>query len=126
MLLFQKFLQTIRIPNNTQLFSEEQIQEIQNYIHHNLKETLRIPELAKKAGTNQQYFKVQFKNTFGESVHEFIKNKRLNTALKLIRETQQSIGWIAIQVGYSSISSFSQAFKNKFGKSPQAYKVSKN
>ncbi len=125
-LLLQKFFKSIELSIDTKIFTGAQIKQLQEYIHNNLQEPLRIPDLSKMMGINQQYFKTKFKNTFDSSVHEYIKYKRLQKALQMIRETNYTLQAIAIQVGYASMSSFSQSFKKHFGKPPIAFKISKN
>lgn len=125
-ILLHKLFKTIQLSINTKIFTGIQIQYLQDYIQANLKAPLRIQDLSKIMGINQQYFKQQFKNTFDNSVHEYIKAKRLDKAMYLIQNSDESLGSIALKIGYSSISSFSQAFKNHFGKSPMHYKISKN
>lgn len=124
-LLLNRFLQTIRISSGKNRFQDKLRIDIEDYINHNLHASLKIIDLAKRFGLNQQYFKVQFKNSFATSVHDYIKNKRLDHALILIKNENQSMSEIASSVGYSSTSSFSQAFKLKFGKSPIHYRISK-
>lgn len=125
-ILLHKLFRTLQLSINTKIFTGVQIQYLQNYIQDNLKQPLRIRDLSKIMGINQQYFKIQFKNTFDNSVHEYIKKERLNKAMQFIQNTDESLGSIALNVGYSSISSFSQAFKNHFGQTPMYYKISKN
>ena len=43
---------------------------------------------------------------------------RLNKALELIRERKSNLSEIAYQTGFSSISAFSRAFKQAYGKAP--------
>ncbi len=125
-ILLHKLFKAIQLSINTKIFTGVQIQYLQDYIQNNLKASLRIQDLSKIMGINQQYFKQQFKNTFDNSVHEYIKGKRLDKAMHLIQNSDESLGSIALKVGYSSISSFSQAFKNHFGQTPMHYKISKN
>lgn len=125
-ILLHKLFKTIQLSINTKIFTGIQIQYLQDYIQNNLKASLRIQDLSKVMGINQQYFKQQFKNTFDNSVHEYIKAKRLDKAMLHIQSSDESLGSIALKVGYSSISSFSQAFKNHFGQTPMHYKISKN
>lgn len=48
----------------------------------------------------------------------YIKELRLSTAHEMIQNTSLSFEDIALQVGYSSLSHFSTAFKKRFGLSP--------
>lgn len=125
-LLLQKFLSKINIQNEKDQLSSSQIDILEQYIVQNLQNQLKIQDLAKVLGINQQYLKIRFKNSFGITVHDYIRNKRLDKAVILIRSNCYSLHEIALKIGYSSLSSFSQAFKQKFGESPLSYKISNN
>jgi AraC-like DNA-binding protein len=102
-LLLNKFFEKITLQHKNNQLEIAQIKEIEKHIDAHIHENLKIQDLAKIVGINQQYLKIRFKNTFGITLHE-----------------------IALKIGYSSLSSFSQAFKQKFGKSPLSYKISNN
>ncbi len=125
-ILLNRFIKTVHISAENNRFNDKLTIEIEKYISTNLHAPLKIIDLAKKFGFNQQYFKIQFKNSFATSVHAYIKNKRLDHAMTMIKSENHAISEIATFVGYSSTSSFSQAFKLKFGRSPMHYKISKN
>lgn len=125
-LLLKRFFQVIHIVTEKNIFDEELTRQIEEYIDTHLHDSLKIPELAKRFGLNQQYLKVKFKNTFESSIHYYIRNKRLDYSISLLHSKKFTMSEIAAQVGYATTSSFSQAFKIKFGKSPMQYKISKN
>ena len=87
-----------------------------NYMHH-----ISIEELAKKYSYNRTYLSHLFKKQYGYSLKEYLSNKRLNEALKLILEGK-SISEVAYLVGFGNPYNFSNAFKEKFGVSPNKYK----
>ncbi|MCL9979860.1 MAG: AraC family transcriptional regulator [Bacteroidia bacterium] len=86
-------------------------------------EKLTIPELAKEIGTNQCYLKKGFKLKFGDTIFGTITKMRMIKANELIRtDSNKKLSEIAEEVGYSSLSSFSTAFKQYWGYSPQELK----
>lgn|GEM_PF-1538454 len=92
----------------------------QEYILSHLSENLTIPSIAMKVGTNQNYLKKQFKEILGCTIFEFIRENRMTKAKFLLINTTKQIEEIALESGYSSISSFSQAFKSFYGFSPSS------
>ncbi|MCB0527678.1 MAG: DNA-binding response regulator [Saprospiraceae bacterium] len=58
----------------------------------------------------------------GQSISDFVRATRLSKALQLIREGHLNLSEIAYQTGFSSISAFSRAFKQAYGKSPSEMK----
>ncbi len=96
----------------------EKIQLAKNYILERLSENLTIPIIAGIVGTNQCYLKKGFKEVFNQTIFEFIQENRMTKAKYYLQNGSQNITEIANQVGYSSLSSFSQAYKNYYGISP--------
>jgi AraC-like DNA-binding protein len=69
----------------------------------------------------QVYRKV--KALLGYSVNDYIVNVRLKKAKHLLLNTDKSIAEIATDVGFSSSTYFSTAFKAKFSMSPKEFKT---
>ena len=96
----------------------EKMQLAKKYILDNLANNLTIPIIAANVGTNQCYLKKGFKEIFKQTVFEFIQENRMIKARYLLQNHNPNITAIAYNVGYSSLSSFSQSYKNYFGISP--------
>ncbi len=106
----------LEIENSETEFLEKALGIITN----RFQEKLTIPEIAKEVGTNQCYLKKKFKMHYGETIFGTITRIRMNKAHEMIRsDSNQKLTEIAESVGYSSSSSFSTAFKQFFGFSPQ-------
>jgi len=96
----------------------DKIQKAKKYILDNLSNTLTIPIIATNVGTNQCYLKKGFKEVFEKTIFEFIQENRMLKARHLLQCANPNITEISYSVGYSSLSSFSQSYKNYFGISP--------
>lgn len=96
----------------------EKMQLAKSYIIDNLSMNITIPIIAKAVGTNQCYLKKGFKEVFNQTIFKFIQENRMIKAKYLLENTAQNITEIAFNVGYASLSSFSQAYKNYFGITP--------
>ena len=81
-----------------------------------------LSELSKQIGLNTFKLKKDFKAYFGVPVFKYLQNERLTLAHKLIRNRDASVQEAAWQVGYDSLSSFSNAFEKKFGYRPSQIK----
>jgi len=79
-----------------------------------------IVELAKLIGLNEYKLKRGFKELFGTTVFGYIHNIRMSMAKRLLLGTDKTAKEIAYQTGYSSPQHFSNAFKKKFGVSPNS------
>lgn len=94
-----------------------------NYIHTHIASDLRAKKLAELAAYSEQYFHRLFRKITGNSVHEYVRRIRLETAAsQLIFEPESAVQLIAERCGFKSLSSFSRAFKTHFNESPDAWR----
>lgn len=75
-------------------------------------------ELSRLIHMNDCKLKRSFKIYFGKTVYEYIREQRLEKAYSLIMNYSYNVTESANSVGYTNVSHFSQAFRNKFGISP--------
>lgn len=80
--------------------------------------------LAQRVGLSRAAFSKRFRNETGLAPGAYLKQLRLQRAAELLRGSDAEIAEAAEFAGYSSIPSFSQAFKAKFGASPHAWRRS--
>lgn len=74
--------------------------------------------LAHEEGTNEHKVKQGFKELFGMSATQYIKNQRLRKAHVLISDTKKSTKTIAKMVGFKRGNHLSREFKKRFGYTP--------
>ena len=85
-------------------------------------ETFSIDVVAREAEMSVYHFIRTFKATFGKTPHEFLIEVRLNRAKQLLIADNCSITDICMEVGYSSLGSFSDLFSRHVGIAPSAYR----
>lgn len=54
--------------------------------------------------------------------NQFLNNYRIEDAAEKLRNRDNSISWIALDVGYASLSVFNKAFKERFGVTPTEFR----
>lgn len=96
----------------------EKIFEAKEILANNLETPPSLSELSRLIGLNSFKLKKNFKEVFGVPVFKYLQNERLTKAHELLRKQQFSVQEAAWQVGYDSLSSFSNAFAKKYGYRP--------
>lgn len=84
--------------------------------------TLSTAVLAEKAGLTPQTFAKSFAKTFGITVHQYVLDRRLDLAKRLLVSTDLPLVDIALRTGFSSQSHLSTAFKRLTGATPRQYR----
>ena len=89
---------------------------------HSYAEPLAVSDLAAAAGLSPAYFSRLFRDAFGVTPHGYLLTRRLERAAALLRGTDHSVARICVEVGFSSLGSFTTSFTRTFGMSPVAYR----
>ena len=95
---------------------------LMHYIDTHIYTLDSLEELADFTGYNYSYLSALFRRITAESLSEYYMRRRLETARLHIVENVLSITQIAELLRYSSIYTFSRAFKSRFGVSPEQYR----
>lgn len=103
------------------------VEMIGKFITDNIAEKFSVQMLSSKSGINQNKLQAGFKHLFSMTVTEFIIEKRLTLAARLLEKTNDNIIEIGLDVGIENASYFTKLFKNKYGVTPKEYrKLNKN
>jgi AraC-like DNA-binding protein len=81
-----------------------------------------IAELARELRISPFHFIRQFEAVFGVTPHQFRIQTRLDTAKHLLALGRHSVTGVCMEVGFSSLGSFSTLFTQRIGESPSAYR----
>lgn len=100
----------------------EKIQAVRDMLIENIQDRISIRKLAQHAGMNEFKLKHGFKKVMGMPVHRFQIEERMKKAKDILEQGDRPINEIAVMVGYRNLSSFSAAFKKRFGYPPSAIK----
>ncbi|MCT7445816.1 AraC family transcriptional regulator [Aliarcobacter skirrowii] len=104
------------------ILDDEDIKRVQKakiIIDENFKENITIPFLSKKIALNQTKLKKGFKELFGKTVHEYLKDLRLEKALEFLKSNKYSIKEVSLMCGYTNQGSFSYAFSSRYNCLPK-------
>jgi len=100
----------------------DKLMQVKEILSSNLENPPSLNELSKEIGLNTFKLKKEFKALFGVPVFKYLQNERLTLAHKMISEEAATVQEAAWNVGYDSLSSFSNAFAKKFGYRPSQIK----
>jgi AraC-like DNA-binding protein len=81
-----------------------------------------IDELGRQAGLSRSALYERFTQFLGQPPMQYLANWRIQVGSRLLRETQQTVVSIALDVGYESEAAFSRAFKRLVGLPPAAWR----
>ena len=85
-------------------------------------ERLTVAEAASLAGYSEAHFMRVFKEETGQTFVGYLNDYRLTAATYFLRETDESIGNIAVSCGFDNESYFIRRFRARYGKTPSEYR----
>ncbi len=113
------------IDNQQMLVNENEFDvkwnEVLLYIEANLHVNIQIEELARLAFLHPNYFITCFKNMMGCSPIQYVTQRRIASAKRLLAETSLSVAEVASRVGMQN-HYLSRLFKRYTGKTPVQYR----
>ena len=81
-----------------------------------------IEDLAREVGISPFHFIRQFEAVFGVTPHQYRTQARLDRARELLAAGRLTVSAVCVDVGFSSLGSFSALFTRRFGETPSAYR----
>lgn len=84
---------------------------------------LDVPSLARTALMSPAHFARQFRAAYGETPYGYLMTRRIERAKALLRRGDLSVTEACVEVGCTSLGSFSSRFTDLVGESPSAYRA---
>lgn len=100
----------------------ERLNDLLRFINENLHKPLSNEILAKKYFAHPNHFIRAFKEKTGLTPAKYIKSKRMETAKRLLENTDLSIAEITVKIGLSEPTHFSRLFKEFYNCPPAEYR----
>ncbi len=95
-----------------------------NYVNEHYRENPSLETLSKLFDRTPNYISSRFTAITGENYKTYLKQLKLDAALKLLVSTELSVTDVCYESGYETISHFNREFKNYFGRSPKQVRKS--
>jgi AraC-like DNA-binding protein len=93
-----------------------------DYLHAHHAEPLSLADLASQAAISPYHFLRLFREAFGATPHQYLIDVRIERAKALLAVGHGSVTDVCLDVGFSSLGSFSALFARRVGRSPSEWR----
>jgi len=93
-----------------------------DFIEHHYKQTISLADLAKATNLSPSYLSASVRKLTGRTVVEWIRERRMAEARRLLLETDDDIVQIAETIGYQEVTYFIRQFRQFHRETPQAWR----
>ena len=101
---------------------EKLMERIMKVVNDHLDDSeFNVDALTKEVGISRAQLHRKMRDMTGLPVSEFIRNIRLEQAVRLLEEQKINVTQVAYSVGFSNLAHFSTVFRKQFGVSPTEY-----
>lgn len=99
----------------------DRVAKVREALLADLEQPPDLAELAKLCGCNPQYLSRTFSEAAGTTISLYLRRLRIERAAELLSSGRMNASEAALEVGYRSLSHFSQAFREEKGSPPSAW-----
>lgn len=89
-----------------------------NFLEAQLFEPISVTALAEACSTSPSTLQRVFRRELGEPPSRYLRQRRLQESVLLLKAGRYSVSEVAALVGYDNLAAFSHAFRARFGRSP--------
>ena len=98
------------------------VRTIMKYVHEHLSERITLEDIGRETFFSPIYCDALFKKETGRSIIDYVIEKRIDEAKRLLLGEEIPLAVIAEQLGFRDYNYFSRAFKKRCGYTPSAYR----
>ena len=103
--------------------SNRRLLRVRDAMDRSYAQPLDVPALARIAHVSPAHLTRTFRATFGETPHRYLQRRRVERAMFLLRSSSRSVTDICMDVGFSSLGTFSRTFAEIVGQPPSVYRA---
>ena len=104
------------------MFSNDLICDILDFIDDNINRKITMDELSRHFYFHKDYIMRLFKKEIHSTISDYINKKRIFQSLKDLQLSNDSILYIGLKHGFSSLEYYSEVFHKVMGVSPVIYR----
>lgn len=105
------------------MMGNRMLKQVLSFIEEDLSRELSLSEIAAVAGVSVSHFKATFRQAVGVPIHQYIIQRRVQTAADLLRKGTLPISQIAQETGFTHQSHLAHHMRRLMGYSPKAIRA---
>jgi AraC family transcriptional regulator len=98
------------------------LRNVVELVHAEMEGDLSLEELADAAGLSITHFSQMFRQSTGQSPHQFVLHRRVDRAKEMLRAAEMRVLDVAVACGFKSQQHFARVFRSVCGASPTEYR----
>ena len=98
------------------------LRELPIWIVENLDKPLSIDQLASRMGMSVRNFSRTFAREFGSTPAKFVARLRVETAKRLLEDSEKSMEQVAVECGFGSVDSMQRNFRQETDRPPRTFR----
>ena len=112
----------VMLENLIELKTNENLDRVKKYISENLDKELSVKTICKNSNVSKSVLYKLFSTSLGCTVSEYVNRQRIESAKRLLSQTDMTIEDVSKKCGYTSSDYFGRVFKRLTNVSPQQYR----
>lgn len=109
-------------PNQRGGLAPFNLRRVMEFVEGNLTEPLSVDQLAQQASLSPFHFARSFKHSTGMTPHQYVTERRMRHAKRMLSDFQMKLAEVGKQAGFSSQSRFTTVFRKHVGLTPGEYR----
>jgi AraC family transcriptional regulator len=120
-LFFQPSSQEELFCHRQQRVARDRVDAVLAILRRNIAQAPPLEQIAREVGCSPFYLSRTFSKETGQTIPQYLRQLRMEKAATLLRTGRFNVTEVALEVGYNSLSHFSQTFHQTFGCCPGLY-----
>jgi AraC family transcriptional regulator len=98
------------------------LRKVVELVHAEMERDLSLDQMADATGLSVTHFSEMFRQSTGQSPHQFVLHRRVERAKELLRAAEMRVLDVAVACGFKSQQHFARVFRSVCGASPTQYR----
>src|SRR5215510_6458253 len=99
------------------------LRTIKELVHARLEDELTLVEMARSVELSPAHFARMFRQSTGETPHQFVLRNRIERAKEMLRAPEARVLDVAVACGFKTQQHFARVFRHVCGASPKEYRL---